>query len=129
MEKQPDDILIIEDNQDVLDAMINILEYSGYSSKGLTRFNDSIFEKLKKERFSLIILDVMLSGVDGRDLVKKFKEASETKDIPILMISAYPNVEYSAKMAGADAFIQKPFGIDDLVEEVDKYVRSNIKRT
>lgn len=121
-------ILVIEDNKDVLDSIMSILEYSGYASKGLTRFNESMFEMLNTERFSLIILDVMLSGNDGRELVEKFKTRQATKDVPIIMISAYPNVEYSARMAGADGFIQKPFGIDDLLDKVEEHVKSDAEK-
>lgn len=114
-------ILVIEDNQDVLNGIVNILEYCGYPSEGVTRFNDSTFEKVKTDNFGLIILDVMLSGNDGRDLAKKFKSTKETSGVPILMISAYPNVESSAKKAGADDFLAKPFGLDELKQKVEKY--------
>jgi DNA-binding response OmpR family regulator len=121
-------ILVIEDNQDVLDAILSILEYSGYIAKGLTRFNDNMFEMLESEPFSLIIMDVVLSGNDGRELISKFKNNKITKDVPVLMISAYPNVEYSSKMAGADGFIPKPFGIDELLEKVESYIDKTTNR-
>ena len=121
-------VLVIEDNKDVLDSIMSILEYSGYPTKGLTRFNESMFELLSNEKFNLIILDVMLSGNDGRELIKAFKSHEITKDVPIIMISAYPNVEYSTRMAGADGFIQKPFGIDELIDKVEEHVKGDAKR-
>lgn len=81
-------ILVVEDNQDVLEALVSILEYSGYHSWGVTRLSDTDFGQLQDEPPGLIILDVMLSGVDGRDLVRRFKNSRATRRVPILMISA-----------------------------------------
>lgn len=116
-------IVVIEDNQDVLEAIVSILEYSGYSSKGFTRFTENAFEDLESEPISMIILDVMLSGSDGRDLARKFKNNEKTRNVPILMISAYPNVESSVLKAGADDFLQKPFGLEDLTQKVEQFVQ------
>jgi DNA-binding response OmpR family regulator len=116
-------ILIIEDNQDVLEVIINILEYYGHSVVGYNRFTEEIFERTKTESLSLIILDVMLSGFDGRDIARRFRESEETRHIPILMISAYPFVEKSVREAGATDFLQKPFSIDELTGKVDRYLQ------
>ena len=125
MANNPRNILVIEDNKDVLEAITSILEYSGYQPIGLTRFSEEVFDNLNSEEVSLIILDVMLSGYDGRDLAKRLKNREETREVPIVMISAYPNIEASVREAGADGFIQKPFGIDDLIREIEQYLKKN----
>ena len=125
MANNPRNILVIEDNKDVLEAITSILEYSGYQPIGLTRFSEEVFDDLNSEEVSLIILDVMLSGYDGRDLAKRLKNREETREVPIVMISAYPNIEASVREAGADGFIQKPFGIDDLIREIEQYLKKN----
>src|SRR5699024_2349806 len=122
MEKKLRNILVIEEDQNVLEAIMGILEYSGYQSTGVTRFNESVFKQLQTDSVGLIILDVMLSGDDGRDLAVKLKSSEETRGVPILMISAYPEIEPSVMKAGADGFIQKPFGIDELMQKVEQYV-------
>lgn len=128
MKNKHSNILIIEDNQDVLNAITSILDYYGYPSISLTRFSEDIFGRLKSEKISLIILDVMLSGNDGRNLVRIFKERRETKGVPIVMISAYPNLELSVKKAGADDFIQKPFGIDELIQKVEHHIKNGMRQ-
>lgn len=112
-------IMVIEDHADVLDGVMRILEYGGYEAEGTTRFSNDVLSKLKAEHFNLVILDVMLSGNDGRDIVHRFKEDKEIKDIPILMMSAYPNMESSVKKAGADYFIKKPFGVKEMINMLE----------
>jgi DNA-binding response OmpR family regulator len=55
-----------------------------------------------------------LSGQDGRVICKKLKKFPTTKNIPVIMMSAHPSAEKSAREACADEFIAKPFDIDDL---------------
>lgn len=120
MTKNHKKILVIEDNEEVLDGIKSILEYCEYPYEGVTRFDEEVYKKLKDGRYSLIILDVMLSGNDGRDLVKELKSSEETSQVPILMVSAYPNVRTSVKKAGADDFLKKPFGLNDLKQKVEQ---------
>lgn len=113
-------ILVIEDDRSVLESIISILEYSGYQAEGADRYSKKILERLQEDKIDLVILDVMLSGSDGRDLVRVIKSKEEIKKIPVLMMSAYPNMEESVKKAGADDFVKKPFDIDVLLEKVKK---------
>ncbi|MEX0648058.1 MAG: response regulator [Balneolaceae bacterium] len=115
-------ILVVDDNKMMLDGIQRYLEYLDYPSTGVTRVDDEVVENLKKGRYSLIMLDVMLSGADGRDLVRKFKKTDETRDIPILMISAFHDIEKSVKEAGADDFLVKPFDLDELQQKLERHL-------
>jgi DNA-binding response OmpR family regulator len=64
------------------------------------------------------LLDVLLSGKDGRTIARQLKSQEDTKHIPIIMFSAHPSAEQTAREAGADDFIAKPFEIDDLLEKI-----------
>src|SRR5205823_11331591 len=70
----------------------------------------------------LIILDILLSGKDGRAICYKLKGQSETRHIPIIMISAHPDAEQSVTAVGADDFLAKPFDVDTLLAKVAKYL-------
>jgi CheY-like chemotaxis protein len=70
----------------------------------------------------LILLDVLLSGKDGREIVKHLKSQEETRHIPVIMFSAHPNAEKTAQAAGADDFIAKPFEMDELLAKVAHYL-------
>ena len=75
----------------------------------------------------IILLDLLLSGRDGSEIAKEFKETAFAKDIPIVMISAHPNAHKSASESGADHFLAKPFDLDDLFGVLEKYTNGNGK--
>jgi DNA-binding response OmpR family regulator len=67
-------------------------------------------------------VDVLLSGKDGREIVRYLKSQEETKHIPIIMFSAHPSSEETAREAGANDFLAKPFEIDELLAKVANYL-------
>ena len=114
-------ILVVDDDPDILDAITLVLEDTGYRVESSLEANYIL--RLKNSNLpDLIILDVLLSGSDGRLVCKQLKKKEITRKIPVIMISAHPNVEQSVKDAGAEEFIPKPFNIADLLMKVEKYV-------
>ena len=117
-------ILVVDDNPDILDAMQYTLEDAGYQVK-ITEKAEYI-ENLHDANGglpALIILDLLLSGKDGRTICKKLKSQKETKHIPVIMISAHPDAARSVIEVGADNFIAKPFDIAVLLDKVAKYIK------
>jgi DNA-binding response OmpR family regulator len=116
---RPPAILVVDDDPDILDALRFLFEGEGYLVK--TCEKGDYAESLRSENGDLpdlIVLDVLLSGRDGRAICQKLKSQNETRHIPIVMISAHPDAEHSSKAVGADAFVAKPFAIDDLLNTV-----------
>ncbi len=110
-------ILIVDDDPDILKFLQIILEEEGYavviSDKG------EYLEQLHNGGLPhLILLDVLLSGKDGREIVKYLKSQPETSHIPVIMFSAHPSAEETARQAGADDFMEKPFHIDVLLAKI-----------
>ena len=70
----------------------------------------------------VILLDMLLSGKDGREIVKYLKSQEKSKPIPVIMFSAHPGAEETAHQAGADNFVAKPFEIDALLEKIAEYL-------
>ena len=60
-----------------------------------------------------------LSGEDGRDICKKLKDNSDTKNIPVLMMSASRGLAHTAIQSGANDFIAKPFEIEDIITKLN----------
>lgn len=114
-------VLVIDDDPDILDAVQLILASGGYDSEGSTK-GDETARKITEYNPDLIILDVLLSGNDGRTICKLLKHDKKTKHIPIIMISAHPSAKDMVKECGADSFIAKPFSLAGLLGEVKKYV-------
>jgi DNA-binding response OmpR family regulator len=116
-------ILVIEDDQGILDATEMALQFEGYHV--MTADSGEYANELTSGKAPLphlVLLDILLSGQDGRLICKKLKSSRRTAHLPIIMMSAHPNAEKSVREAGADFFLPKPFSIDDLVEAVKKLV-------
>lgn len=114
-------ILVIDDDESILDAVSMILEEEGYKVETIFK-GEETYKKVIAFKPDAIILDVLLSGKDGREICKNLKTNNGTKAIPIIMISAHPNAEKSIKSCGADAFLAKPFDTHDLLQVISKSV-------
>ncbi|RYD73228.1 MAG: response regulator, partial [Sphingobacteriales bacterium] len=93
-----------------------ILQVMGYEVD-FTYDGGAVIDAVKK-RPDLILLDIWMSGHDGRDICKQLKNDPEFKEIPILMISASRDIRQSALDAGANDFMEKPFEMDSLLNKV-----------
>ncbi len=116
-------IVVVDDDPDILDALQMTLEDEGYDVT--TTEKGEYAENLRGTNGNLpdlIILDVLLSGKDGRTICQKLKSQPETRHIPIIMISAHPNAKQSVKDVGADNFLAKPFDVNELLALVAKYL-------
>jgi DNA-binding response OmpR family regulator len=113
-------ILVIDDDEAILESIQIILEEEEYEVVTHTSMLDN--EAVVKISPNLIILDIFLSGSDGRDMAKQLKHDPQTAKIPIIMISALPSAQASAEASGADTFLPKPFDIYNLLELVRKYM-------
>jgi DNA-binding response OmpR family regulator len=123
METGSKKIVVVDDDPDILDALQMTLEDEGYDVT--TTEKGEYAENLRKTNGNLpdlIILDVLLSGRDGRTICQKLKSQQETRHIPVIMISAHPNAKQSVKDVGADDFLAKPFDVDELLALVAKYL-------
>ncbi len=110
-------ILAVEDEPDILECLEIILSTSGYFvDTSLTSLG--IEQKITDFKPDLIILDIMLGACDGREICKAIKSNSKLKHIPIIMLSAHPDVVNSVSAYGANDFIAKPFDLNDLLYRV-----------
>lgn len=121
MQNAPRRILVVDDEPDILEFLQVILEEEGYAV--VTSDKGEYLEQLHNGGLPhLILLDVLLSGKDGREIVKYLKNQQETKHIPVIMFSAHPSAEETARQAGADDFLAKPFNIDVMLEKISHYL-------
>lgn len=117
-------IVVVDDDPDILDAIQYVLEDAGYavqtSQKGEFAENIHTHDILP----DLLILDMLLSGKDGRTICRQLKSQEITQKLPILMISAHPGALQTVAEVGADGFLPKPFDIDVLLDKVNKSIHS-----
>lgn len=113
-------IFIADDDESIVDAVSMILEVMGYEVD-FTYDGAQVLNAVKSKP-DLIMLDIWMSGHDGRDICKNLKSDDEFKDIPILMISASRDIMQSALDAGANDFMEKPFEMDSLLRKVNSLI-------
>lgn len=114
-------VLVADDDPAIVEAIKLILELADYQVE--TTVDGKVIDKMKDNKPDLLLLDIWMSGVDGRDICKKIKATDDIKGVPVIMISASRDIEKSAKNSGADDFLAKPFEMEDLLSKVAKYTR------
>lgn len=112
-------IIFVDDDPDIQEMFKLIFEKAGYE---IVVFPDG--RSLLKNGYKLpdvIILDKQLPDIDGIDICRNLKCNKKTKHIPVIMLSANPDIKVLAANAGADASIEKPFSLKELRNMVAKY--------
>ena len=118
----PKNILIADDDPGILEVVKIILEEDGEYRVVTVSDGSKVESVIKQDRPDLILLDIWMPGMDGRELTKRLKSDPKVKNTPILLISAYDDIEGKAKEAGADGFIEKPFDIGALKGKVSAHI-------
>jgi DNA-binding response OmpR family regulator len=113
-------VMIADDDPGILDAVEAMLEFGGYEVSSTA--NGATVLEMTDGFPDLLLLDIWMSGTDGRDVCKQLKARELTKDMPIIMISAGTELERSAKEAGADDFLEKPFDMEELLQKIDFFL-------
>ena len=117
-------IFCVEDEANIRELVVYTLETTGFEARGFEE-GTSFFEALAEELPELILLDIMLPGEDGMEILKKLKTSGRTKDIPVIMVTA-KGAEYDKVMgldAGADDYVTKPFTPMELMARVNSQLR------
>jgi len=112
-------ILIADDDPTVLDVIRMILDKAGYKTE--TTLNGRTLLNNIPADFDLILLDVRMSGIDGFMICRHLKSQESTRDIPIVMVSAIPELGRMTENSCADAYLEKPFNMFELLQIVEKY--------
>lgn len=115
-------ILITDDDLGVQDVFRIIFERAGYNMD-VSPDAKCILEN-NFEHPDVIIPDCHLSGLDGLDVCCFLKGKKETRSIPVIMVSATPGIKQKAKQAGAEAFIEKPFLMKELLAVVGRWANT-----
>lgn len=117
-------IYVLEDDNSILELVLYALKSQNLESKG---FSEPLVlqEALKQEIPQILILDVMLPGVSGFEVLKEIKKNKNTKDIAVLMLSALNSELDKVKGLdfGADDYITKPFGVMELLARIRALLR------
>jgi PleD family two-component response regulator len=114
-------ILIVDDSNTNVVLLEAILVSRGYNIQTAFNVNEA-YNMLEKERPELILLDLLMPKVSGYQFLDQLKKNNETKDIPVIIVSAVtdaPNIKKTFEM-GASDYIEKPVDIKVLLNKVEK---------
>jgi DNA-binding response OmpR family regulator len=113
-------IFCADDDPGLQEVFPLIFTRAGYD---VTMFSNGE-ELLKNESLppDLFLLDKQLSGVNGMEICQVLKSQAITKNIPVIIVSASPDLDKQSKAAGADDYIEKPFKMQNLLSMMKKYL-------
>ena len=117
-------IFCVEDDDSIRDLMIYTLNSAGFQAKGF-RDSTEFWEAIEQEKPVLIMLDIMLPGEDGIEILTKLRSKGSTSNIPIIMATA-KGTEYDKVIGldtGADDYLVKPFGMMEMVSRIKAVLR------
>lgn len=110
-------ILIADDDEAILESTQLLLEMNDYLV--ITSTGRDVLALAKKHHPAVILLDIWMGGIDGKQLCKKIKKTSALSSIPVIMVSASTSIASSITELGATDFIEKPFDIDTLMGKIE----------
>ncbi len=116
-------IWIVEDERSILEVMQILLPENGYQVRVFSNPSmvlETLYAEIHKP--DLICLDVHMNGGDGRDIARQIKQNDESKEIPILLMTADVHIEEKAQQAGADDYIKKPFSMETFISKIQHFV-------
>ncbi|WP_246479067.1 response regulator transcription factor [Kaustia mangrovi] len=112
-------ILIVEDESNIVESLRFILEQAGFEVE-IVSDGKAALSRLRRDRFGAVVLDLMLPGMNGFDVLKAMRADAELASLPVLVLTAKGQAQdrKTAEAIGANAFITKPFSNAEVVEQV-----------
>ncbi len=117
-------IYCVEDNTEIRELVVYTLQMTGFTARGFVDGKD-FFAAIKEELPDLVLLDIMLPGEDGLQILKKLRASETTRTIPVIMLTA-KTTEYDKVIgldSGADDYLAKPFGMMELIARIKAVLR------
>ena len=118
---QPSRILVADDEPAITALVAEMLRYAGFTVVRAHGGAEAV-SLARNERPDLILLDVMMPDLDGRDACKVLKMDQSLRDVPVILFSSADERDIPWGGAGADGFLQKPFSIRALPDLVRRHL-------
>jgi DNA-binding response OmpR family regulator len=117
-------ILVVDDDPDLVDMISRVLEKDGRFEVKVARNGFDAGMLVKEYQPDLIVLDVMLPDINGREVCQRIRSDSNLADVKIICISGMVEQDkvQELKKAGANDFLQKPFEMEQLIERICKHL-------
>ena len=131
MENQTGPLLVVEDNTDILNLLNTTLSFKGYRVV-TARNGTEALDAIGKERPAVVITDILMPQMDGFSLVHRLRINPDTRDIPVVFLSATyvtPEDKSFAVTLGVIQFVEKPVNFEEFLPALDKLVSMDFKST
>lgn len=112
-------ILIIEDDDDIRDALMSLLEDEGYDVRGAANGKEGLDVLATMERPCVILLDLMMPVMSGPEFLSHLREEDVVAPIPVVVVSAWP--KEAARLGNVQGFVKKPVDLSLLLQLIDQY--------
>ena len=118
-------VLLVDDDENTTRAMTRLLERTGYTAVWLSTGPQAL-EALRDLRFDLVVLDWMMPGMDGLEVLRRLRDQPGTRDVPVVLYTAVddPKVHKEAERLGARACVLKSGGFFPLYECIERILPS-----
>jgi DNA-binding response OmpR family regulator len=111
-------ILVVDDDSGIGEMLQTLLEFYGFEVI-VTDQPDETENLILAENIDLVMLDMLISGVNGTDVCARLRQQPETAQTPVLMMSALHDAGVKCREAGANDFIAKPFEMEELIAKIN----------
>jgi DNA-binding response OmpR family regulator len=114
-------VLIVEDEPNIVESLNFILGQAGFDVETAVDGAEAL-QRLRRQVYSALILDLMLPGINGFDVLRSVRSDGELKDMPVIVLTAKGQAadRQAAEAIGATAFITKPFSNAEIVQRVSQ---------
>lgn len=114
-------ILVLDDDPGILEAIDLSLTYCGFQVRPMLS-GTNLLRMIRDFEPHLIILDYLLKGKNGGEICQELKQDPDTRNIPVIMLSAHPDAAKRNSEFGCDSFVAKPFDLNALVHEIRFFI-------
>ncbi|MFC2038795.1 response regulator [Chloroflexota bacterium] len=120
----PTKVLVVDDEKHIRDSCIRLLQRKRYDAEGAASGVEAL-EKIGKETYDMVLLDVRMPGMDGIEVLRRAMEIAP--DILVLVLTGHGTIDTAneAMELGAAGFIRKPIAIENLAESIDEALERN----
>jgi len=118
-------VLVIDDEEEIVNAARRMLERSGYDVDTALNGKQGM-DLVNKSRPDVVITDIIMPIMDGYEFFKSLKRENLTSDIPVIILTARPNMEDSFRALGVEGFLTKPFTGDSLVNKIKQLDKKDL---
>jgi CheY-like chemotaxis protein len=117
-------ILVVDDDSDFREGLRAALEMKGYQVEEAGNGKDAL-ERIAQKPPLLVLLDLQMPVMNGRELLQKLRAAPDTQDVPVVIISGF-GFEWEAELMGAQGYVGKPFEPEELERTITALLRPRL---